>query len=79
MITPDKMVERKMVIGQGYGWVLVGVKGCVLRPTGHISVTLFSLSVSIKDQSLHKSRSKSQIYYLERILVYGCREDSLLS
>ena len=22
-------------------WVLVGVKGCVLRPTGHSSVTLF--------------------------------------
>ena len=36
-------------------WVLVGVKGCVLRPTGHNSVTLFSLSVSIKDQSLHKA------------------------
>ena len=41
MITHDKMVERKMVIGQGYGWVLVGVKGCVTRPTGHSSVTFF--------------------------------------
>ena len=41
MITPDKMVERKMVTGQGYSWVLVGVKGCVLRPIGHSSVTLF--------------------------------------
>ena len=59
MITHDKMVERKMVIGQGYGWVLVGVKGCVLRPTGHISVILFSLSVSIKDRSLHKALGKS--------------------
>ena len=37
----DKMVKRKMVTGQGYGWVLVGVKGCVLWPTGHSSVTLF--------------------------------------
>ena len=36
-------------------WVLVGVKGCVLRPTGHSSITLFSLSVSIKDRSLHKA------------------------
>ena len=36
MITHDKMVT-----GQGYGWVLVGVKGCVLQPTGHSSVTLF--------------------------------------
>ena len=41
MITQDKMVERKMVTGQGYGWVLVGVRGCVLRPTGHSLVTLF--------------------------------------
>ena len=40
MITPDKMVE-KMMTGQGYGWVLVGVKGYVVRPTGHSSVTLF--------------------------------------
>ena len=41
MITHDKMVERKMVTGQGYGWVLVDVRGCVLRPTGHSLVTLF--------------------------------------
>ena len=40
MITHDKMVE-KMMTRQGYGWVLVGVKGCVLRPTGHSSVTFF--------------------------------------
>ena len=79
MITHDKMVERKMVTGQGYGWVLVGVRGCVLWPTGHSLVTLFSLSVSVKDRPLHKSRGKSQIYYPERIFVYGRREDSLLS
>ena len=30
-----------MVTGQEYGWVLVGVKGCVLWPTGHSSITLF--------------------------------------
>ena len=36
-----------MVTGQGYG--------CVLWPTGHSSITLFSLSVSIKDRSLHKA------------------------
>ena len=30
-----------MVTGQGYGWVLVGVRGCVLRPIGHSLVTLF--------------------------------------
>ena len=27
--------------GQGYGWVLVGVRGCVLWPTGHSLDTLF--------------------------------------
>ena len=34
-------MERKMVTRQGYGWVLVGVRGCVLRPTGLSLVTLF--------------------------------------
>ena len=45
----------------------------------HGLVTPFSLSVSVKDRSLHKSRDKSQIYYPEHILVYGCLEDLLLS
>ena len=39
-----KMVERKIVIGQGYGWVLVGVRGCVAVDMGHSLVTLLSLS-----------------------------------
>ena len=29
-----------MVTGQGYGWVLVGVRGCVAVDTGHGLVTL---------------------------------------
>ena len=33
-------------------WVLVGVTGCVLWPTGLSLVTLFFLFVSIKDHSL---------------------------
>ena len=60
-------------------WVLVGVRGCVMRPTGHSLVTLFSLSVSVKDLSLHKILDKSQTYYPEHILGYGRREDLLLS
>jgi hypothetical protein len=28
----NKMMERKMVTGQGMVWVLVGVTGCVPRP-----------------------------------------------
>ena len=36
-------------------WVLVGVRGCVAVDAGHSFVTLFSLSVSVKDRSLHKA------------------------
>ena len=36
-------------------WVLVGVGGCVAVDAGHGLVTLLSLSVSVKDQSLHKA------------------------
>ena len=60
-------------------WVLMGVRGCVLRPIGHSLVTLLSMSVSVKDRSLHKTLGKSQIYYPEHISVYGRLEDLLLS
>ena len=60
-------------------WVLVGAKGCVLRPTGHGLVTLFSLSVSVKDRPLYWTLGKSQTYYPKHILGYGRREDLLLS
>ena len=46
---------------------------------GHGLVTLLSLSVSVKDRSLHKTLGKSQIYYPEHILEYGRLEDLLLS
>ena len=46
---------------------------------GHSLVTLFSLSVSVKDRSLHWILVKSHTYYPEHILVYGSREGSLLS
>ena len=38
-----------MMTGQGYGWVLVGVRGCVAVDVGHGLVTLLSLSVLVKD------------------------------
>ena len=60
-------------------WVLVGVRGYVLRPTGHGLVTPFSLSVSVKDRPLHWTLGKSQTYYPEHILGYGRLEDLLLS
>ena len=60
-------------------WVLVGIRGCVLRPTGHSLVTLFFLSVLVKDRPLHWVISKSHTYYLEHILVYESGEGLSLS
>ena len=68
-----------MVTGRDMVWVLVGVRGCVLRPTGHSLVTLCSMSMSVKDRSLHKTLGKSQTSYPEHILGYGRLEDLLLS
>ena len=59
--------------------VLVGVIGCVPRPMGHSLVTLFFLSLSVKDRPFHWILVKSQTYYPKHMLVYGSREDSLLS
>ena len=39
-------------------WVLVGVRGCVAVDAGHGLVTLLSLSMSVKDRSLHKPSSQ---------------------
>ena len=52
-------------------WILVGVTGCVPWPMGLSLVTLFSLSVSIKDRSLLWMVVRSQTYYPEHILAYG--------
>ena len=60
-------------------WVLVVVRGCVAVDAGHGLVTLLSLSVLIKDRSLHKALGKSQTYYLKHILGYGRLKDLLLS
>ena len=60
-------------------WVLVGVRGCVAVDTGHGLVTLLFLPMSVKDRLLHKALGKSQTYYPEHILGYGCLEDLLLS
>ena len=68
-----------MVTGQGYDLGIVGVRGCVAVDAGHGLVTLLSLSVSIKDRSLHMALGKSQIYCPERILGYGRRKNLLLS
>ena len=52
-------------------WILVGVISCVPRPMGLSLVTLFFLSVSIKDRPLLWMVVRSQTYYSEHILAYG--------
>ena len=59
--------------------VLVDVRGYVPWPMGYSLVTLFFLSVLVKDRPLLWILVRSQTYYAEHILVYGSREDSLLS
>ena len=68
-----------MVTGQGYGLGIGGCKGLCLAANRALLDYTFSLPVSIKDQSLHMTLGKSQIYCPKRILGYGRREDLLLS
>ena len=51
-------------------WVLVGVIGYVLRPTGLSLVTLFFLFVLIKDRPLLWMVVRLQTYYPKNILAY---------
>ena len=73
------MAKRKMVTRQGYGLGIGECKRLCPAATWHSLVTLLSLSMSVKYRQLHKTLGKSQTYYLEHILGYGCREDLLLS
>ena len=52
-------------------WVLVGVIGCVPRPSGHSLVILFSLFMLIKDRPLLWMVVRSQTYYPKHVLAYG--------
>ena len=49
--------------------VLVGVIGCVPRPTGHSLVTLFSLSMSVKDRLLLWIQSGHRLIILSTYLL----------
>ena len=55
----DKMIKGKWRLDRDMVWVLVGVRCCVPQPMGHSLVTLFSLSVSVKDRSLQWTLGKS--------------------
>ena len=68
--------KEKWWPGRDVVWVLVSVRGCVAVDTGHGLVILFSLSLSVKDRSLHKpsrqgtdllSRAHTWVWALERL------------
>jgi hypothetical protein len=67
----DKMMEGKMVTGQGYGMGIGGCNRLCSAATGHDLVALFFLSMSIEDHPLLRLLIRSQIYYPKHILVYG--------
>ena len=48
----DKLVKGKWRSGRDMVHVLVGIRGCVPWPMRHSLVTLFSLSMSVKDHRL---------------------------
>ena len=50
--------------------IFVGVRGCVPRLMGHSLVTLFFLSVLVKDRPFLWILVRSQTYYPEHILAY---------
>jgi hypothetical protein len=65
------MMEKEMVIEQGYG---MGIGGyCRLCPaaTGHSLVALFSLSLSIKDRPLHGTWSSHKFIIPSIYLLMG--------
>ena len=68
-----------MVTGQGYGLGIGWCKRLCRHGCGAwLGYTAFPV-LSVKDRSLHKALGKSQTYYPEHILGYGCLEDLLLS
>jgi hypothetical protein len=75
----DKMIEWKMVTGQGYGMSIGGYNRLCPAATGHTLVTLFFLSLSIEDRHLPWMIVRSQIYYPEHILMRTERLVTLLS
>jgi hypothetical protein len=60
-----------MVTGQGCGMVIGGCDKFCSVATGLNLVTLFFLSVSVKDHPLLWMVVRSQTYYPDHILAYG--------
>ena len=60
-----------MEIEQGYGTGIGECNRLCPAANGHSLVTLFSLSVSVKDRPLHWILVRSQTYYSKHILLMG--------
>ena len=65
------MVKGKWRPGRDMVWALVGVRGCILWPTGHSLVTLFPCLCRLRIGRCTGFLGKSQTYYPKHILVYG--------
>jgi hypothetical protein len=61
------------VTGQGCGMGIGGCNRLCLAAMGHSLVTLFSLSVSIKDRSLHGPGSSYRLIIPSTYLLMGVR------
>ena len=66
-----KMMKEKWRPGRDMAWVIGGCNKLCSAATGLSLVTLFFLSVSVKNWPLHWVLVKSQTYYPEHILAYG--------
>jgi hypothetical protein len=75
----DKMIEGKMVIGQGYGMGIGGCNRLCSAAMGQGLVALFSLSVSIEDRPLLWILVRSQIFPSTYLLIGVGRLVTLLS
>jgi hypothetical protein len=62
-----------MVTGQRFGMGIGGCNRLCPAATGHSLVTLFSLSVSIKDRSLHRPWSSHRLIILSTYLLMGAK------
>jgi hypothetical protein len=67
----DKMMEKEMVTGQGYGMGIGGCNRLCPAAMGHSLVALFSLSMSIIDRSLRGPWSSHRLLIPSTYLLMG--------
>jgi hypothetical protein len=69
--THDKIMERKMVTGQGYSMGIGGCNRLCPAAMGHSLVALFTLSMSIKDRPLFGPWSSHRLIIPSTYLLIG--------